>query len=523
MTNKKITIFLSVLLFLISIQIIYAQNISVPDEGLQSITPAEMKAHDYFLADDKMKGRDTPSSELDSCAAYIAEQFKSYGLKGAVSPDNYFQYFNLLRTSLSAPNTFSLTTPKGTKPYRIKYDFVPLHTTANKKIENASIVFAGYGITAPEYNYDDYKNIDVNGKVVLIYKNEPQINDSTSIFDGTKNTDYSKIRVKIETAMEHGASGIIFLPDPTKPFRKPPNSWPSLMRHAPKKAVPLTLEESDNKKLVCVSIGKALSNDLFAETGKTSLDLFYQIDKTLKPNSFEIPDKKVTIQTTLIADRTPVKNVVAMIEGSDPLLKNEYVVIGGHYDHIGTQHGKVYNGADDNASGTSGVLEVAEAFAECREKPRRSVIFITFAGEEKGLFGSRYFADNPVPCTTKQIVAMLNLDMISRNDSNEVAIIGSGTSNSLKKINEEANQKYVHMKLAYDQEQYFLNSDHYSFYKKGIPVLFYNTKMTPDLHKPTDDPEKIIPEKMAKIGKLVFSTAWIVANKTDKPDFIKIR
>jgi len=523
MKKSKLIALLCAVLLISANQIALSQSINVPDQGLKSITPKEMKAHVYYLADDRMKGRDTPSPELDSCAAYIANQFKSYGLEGVASPDNYFQYFNLGRTSLSSPNTFFLNQAGTEKEYRIKYDFVPMHNTANKKVANVKIVFAGYGITAPEYNYDDYNGIDAKGKVVLIFKNEPQINDSTSIFEGLKSTDHSKIRVKTENALEHGAVGIIFLPDPKKPFKRPPNSWPSLMRHAIKDAVPLTLEETETNKLVCVNIGKNLAKDILSETEYTCKRLFMEIDSTLSPCSFEIPDKTVTIQTSLSSHPIPVKNVAALIKGSDPVLKNQYIVIGAHYDHIGTQNGNVYNGADDNASGTSGVMEIAQAFSVCNPPPKRSVIFITFAGEEKGLFGSRYFAGHPVPCKAKDIVAMLNMDMISRNDSNEVAIIGSGTSNMLKKVNEQANKNYVHMKLAYDQERYFLNSDHYSFYKVGIPVLFYNTKDTPDLHRPTDDPEKIIPEKMAKIGKLVFSTAWIIANSPEKPDFIKIR
>ncbi|RKY78328.1 hypothetical protein DRQ07_07735, partial [candidate division KSB1 bacterium] len=397
MKKRKFIAVLFILLFIVS-QIAVSQDIKVPEEGLKSITPEEMKAHDYYLAADRMKGRDTPSPELDSCAVYIANQFKSYGLEGAAAHDNYFQYFNLVRTALSTPNIFILNVTGSEKKYRIKYDFTPMHNTANKKIENKKLVFAGYGITAPEYNYDDYKGVDVKGKVVLIFKNEPQANDSTSVFEGLKRTDYSKIRVKTENALEHGAAGIVFLPDPNRPFKKPPNTWPSLMRHAMKDAVPLTLEENGGNNLVCVNIGKNLAKDILSGTGKTCAGLFRQIDSTLSPCSFEIPGKTVTLQTSLNSHPIPVKNVVALLKGSDPVLKNQYIVIGAHYDHIGTQNGNVYNGADDNASGTSGVMEIAEAFSKCNPPPKRSVIFITFAGEEKGLFGSRYFAGHPVPC-----------------------------------------------------------------------------------------------------------------------------
>jgi len=503
--------------------VVSAQDVSVPQKGLDSITPGEMKHHVYVLADDGMQGRDTPSPELDSAAAYIAGEFESYGLEKLTPENGYYQYFNVLRSKLSEPNTFSICTVGDSEEYRLKYDFVPMYTTANSKVDNKEVVFAGYGITAPEYGYDDYEGIDVQDKIVCMFKNEPQMDDSASVFEGLKSTDYSKIRLKTENALEHGAVGIIFLSDPTKPFRRPPNSWPSLMRNAPENAVPLTLEEHNDKKLVCMSVGRNLSNDLFEGSGMTPLSAFDAIDSTGAPCSMVLSGRTVTMQTMLDANPASVKNVAAMIRGSDPALQNEYIIIGGHYDHVGVQNNEIYNGADDNASGTAGVMEIAEAFACCGEKPKRSVIFIAFAGEEKGLFGSRFFASNPVPCKAGEIVAMLNMDMISRNDSNEVAIIGSKTSNFLKEANEKVNTRYVHMDLAYDMDRYFLQSDHYSFYKIGVPVLFYNTKDTPDLHRPTDDPEKIIPEKMSNIGKLVFSTAWITANSPEKPDYIKVR
>jgi Zn-dependent M28 family amino/carboxypeptidase len=166
-------------------------------------------------------------------------------------------------------------------------------------------------------------------------------------------------------------------------------------------------------------------------------------------------------------------------------------------------------------------MEVAEAFASSKTRPKRSILFLTFSAEEKGLYGSRHFTNEPL-FPIENIVAMLNMDMISRNDSNEVAVIGTPSSSDLKAVIEKANES-VGMSLAYDQERYFLQSDHYPFYRKGIPVLSFNTKDTPDLHRPTDDPEKTNPEKMARIGRIVFATAWMVANRAERPGFTKFR
>lgn len=509
---------IALILFLNLPFILWSQEI--PKEGLLSITPEEMKAHVYYLASDDMKGRNTPSPELDTCAAYIAHEFASYGLEPIGTDKSYSQSFNVLRARLADPNILTLTTSKGDTNYRIKYDFVPLHLTANRKI-TAPIVFAGYGITAPEYNYDDYSSIDANGKIVLIFTNEPQEKDTTSVFDGAKRTDHSKLLIKVENAMDHGAVGLLLVSTPIHRFRRPPNPWPSLMRNAPEDAIPLTLEEKTEKRIVCMRIGKELADDLLEGTGYTYEEIHQKIDETLTVQSFQIPEKTITMETVLDAEKFPTQNVVGFLEGVDPDLKKEIIVIGAHYDHVGVSNDSIYNGADDNASGTAGVMEIAEAFTQCKTRSKRSLLFMTFAGEEKGLFGSRYYTDDPL-LPIENTIVMLNLDMISRNNTNEVAIIGSPTSSDLKAINEQANET-IGMKLAYDQENYFLNSDHYSFYRKDIPVLFYNSKMTPDLHKPSDDPEKIIPEKMAKIGRLVFSTAWMVANRTERPNFIRVR
>jgi hypothetical protein len=517
--SKRICFSLIFTVFLLTTSSALCQD--VPEESLLSITPQEMKAHVYYLASDNMKGRNTPSPELDTCASYIAKQFLSYGLTPVGSDGSYLQSFNLLRTQLAEPNTITLQTPAKKTDYKLKLDFVPLHITANRKVTDLPVVFAGYGITAPEYNYDDYADFDVKGKIVVIFTNEPQEKDTTSVFMGRKTTDYSKLRIKVGNAMDHGAAGLLLVSTPIRRFRKPPNPWPSLMRTPPKNAVPMTLEEKADKKIVCLQIGRKLVDNLLEGSGRTLENLHNEIDETLIPQSIELPGKRVTIETSLAADKARTQNVVGFWEGHDPELRDEIVVIGAHYDHVGVANDSIYNGADDNASGTAGVMEIAEAFTISKIKPKRSLLFIAFAGEEKGLFGSRYYTDDPI-FPIENVVAMLNLDMISRNDTNEVAIVGANTSPDLKEINEKCNEK-VGITLLYDSDSFFMNSDHYPFYKKNIPVLFYFSKPTPDLHQPSDDPEKIIPEKMATIGKLVFSTAWTVSNRKEKPNFVKLQ
>ena len=493
---------------------------SIPPKGLESITAPEMKNHVIYLASDQMRGRDTPSPELDSCASYIAGAFDSYGLLPVSEDTLFYQHFNLLQARLSEPNTLSILGEEETG-YVLKDDFVPLHTTANGSV-TAPLVFAGYGITAPEYGYDDYDGIDAEGSTVLIFTGEPHEKNSSDVFEGLSNTEHAKIHNKVQNAIDHGAVGLLLVSSPIRRFRRPPNPWPSLMRHAIANAVPLTLESRRGKRIVCVRIGKQLADDIIAGSGHSIESLHSAIDSTLNPQSFKIVGKNISMETQLTADQIPTQNVVGLWEGSDPVLKEEVVIIGAHYDHVGVRNDTlIFNGADDNASGTAGVMEIAQAFSESTHRPKRSVLFITFAGEEKGLFGSRFYTDSPL-FPSSRTVAMLNMDMISRNAPDSVGIIGAETSTFLKDANEKANEN-IGMKMEYGPDEYFMRSDHYPFYQEGIPVLFYFTGPTPDYHQPTDDPDKVLPEKMARIARLVFSTAWIVADSKETIDFKRVQ
>lgn len=515
--NRKFFVLIIFISSVLRATILVSQEI--PKEGLNSITPEDMKKHVYFLASDEMRGRNTPSPELDSCAAYIASEFASYGLK-PVSPSNsYFQTFNMVRNKLSDPNKLTVTKNGEKSTFEIKDDFVPLQTTASNKV-SGPMVFAGYGITASEYNYDDYAGIDVKGKIVLVFTGEPQEKDSSSVFNGRRRTRYSRTEVKVDYAKEHGAIGLLLVTNPDKRFIRPPNTWPSLTKKGSKKTR-LHVEGDENDKIVGMQIGRDLFEFLMEESENTAKEIHQKIDDTLLPQSFEIKNMTILMETHLGAIKYPTQNVIGLWEGSDPVLKEELIIIGAHYDHVGVRQDTViYNGADDNASGTSGVMEIAEAFTKCSTRPKRSVIFMTFAGEEKGLLGSRFYTEHPF-FPLANTAAMLNMDMISRNDQNEIAIVGSKSSSDLKALNEKVNEK-LGVELDYSQDQFFRQSDHYPFYSKEIPVLFYFAKPTEHLHKPTDDPETVDPEKMAKIGQLVFSTAWAAANMEGRPNYEKV-
>ncbi|OQX87798.1 hypothetical protein B6D60_03205 [candidate division KSB1 bacterium 4484_87] len=500
----------------------FAQKIT-PAEGLQAITADSLYTHVAYLASDKLQGRNTPSPGLDTAAAYIARYFQYCGLKPVEKAGGYFQKVPLLKMKLADKTSqkFVLTVNGEAHPFALKKDFVPLHLSANREI-TAPVVFVGYSITAPEFNYDDYENVDVKGKIVLAFTGEPQEKDSSSVFDGIKRTDHSKLINKVMNALDHGAVGFIYVTNPRHQFHRPPNPWPSLLRRRLKNAVPLTLGEKEENKLIAVQIGRNLAEEIFRPSGRTMKQVYAAINENLQPQSFAIKNVSASISVKLNSEKFWTQNVVGLLEGSGPKLKNEIVVIGGHYDHLGARGDSViYNGADDNASGTVGVMTLAKAFSQCHKQPARSILFITFAGEEKGLFGSRYYTGTDPLFPLENTIAMINLDMIGRNDTSKVEIYGGDQSPDLKKIFLEVNEEIKLPHRFVESKKLSGGSDHMSFGRKNIPNLFFFTGFHKDYHKPTDTAEKITTEHMAQVIKAAFGVAWQVANMPQRPKFVE--
>jgi len=513
---------ISVLLLTLYFNLItLASSNGPPRSALDSIRPADVRRHIDFLASDSLKGRDTPSEGLNIAADYLVAEFKRYGLQPLRG--SYFQKFNVNRVRLGDDSYLKLAkTGQPETSFHIKREFMPYGFTTNSTAEGG-LIFAGYGITAPEFNYDDYQNIDVKDKVVLIFRHEPGEKDSTSVFDGMKSSAHFQLRSKVENAIAHGAAALLVVNDPLNHRSMRPRGfpWPSLYKKIPADAIPLTLSLSADKKIPVVQVGKKFINRIFG--GVDSLKAIQkEIDSSLRTISFEIANFTVNLKTSIKIESETTKNVVALWEGSDPKLKDEAIVIGAHYDHDGVKKidfdpGKdnIFNGADDNASGTAGLLEIAQAFSMA-PRPKRSIIFIAFAGEEKGLFGSRYYVEKPLWSLT-DTKAMFNMDMIGRNDGDKLTVIGFTRSPGLNDVNKSENQ-FIGLKLEYNGEQFFRRSDHYNFARKKIPVLGYHTGEHEDYHKVTDHADKINEGKIAMIAKLLFRTAWQAAdtNRTFK-------
>ncbi len=491
------------------------------ETGLERISAENIRENITFLASDSLKGRNTPSPELDIAGEFIADKFKQYGLKPVNG--SYFQKVEFVRVDLGDENYFEVVKNGESKSFKIGDDFVPFNF-GDGEIE-AGVVFAGYGITAKEYGYDDYDGIDVKGKIVIVLRDEPQEKDSASVFNGANPTRYSFPRYKVQNAFEHGAIGVVILPDPLNHLVLKPRgySWPKIFKNLPRTSLPIQLAYQQRSLLPAVEAGEEFIKEIFGDV-QVLKDIQKSIDETLKPKSFEIENVKLKMKISFVKENVYANNVVGLIEGSDPELKDEIVIVGAHYDHVGYfsptavgSAGKdsIYNGADDNASGTVGMLEVARAFGLSKVKPKRSILFIAFCGEEKGLLGSRYYVDNPL-FPIEKTIAMVNLDMIGRNSIDSLILIGWSYSEDMKRIAEEENRE-IGFKFSYDGEKDFPRSDQANFARKGIPVIFFHSGEHEDYHKVSDEVGKINFSKIEKVAKLCYRVVYRIANSNIRP------
>jgi Zn-dependent M28 family amino/carboxypeptidase len=479
-----------------------------PRTVVGEISGTRFKDNVAFLASDEMKGRGDGTPELEKAAEYIASQFRLSGLPPAGEADTYFQKFEV--TTGSDIGTHNEVIVDGA-PLRLQQDFVPIRFSSNSHIESP-VTFAGYGITAPELNYDDYAGIDAKDKVVIVFRHNPQESDPHSRY-----ALHAELISKAINARQHGADGIIFITDPNNHSGEDDAVGP-----ATKNAEP------DDVGIASIHARRDAVAKLFTQAGKSLADLQKEIDSSLKPISFELPAARINISTDIVRARKTVRNVLAAIPGSDPQLKNEWVVVGGHYDHLGLGErdslapsliGQVHHGADDNASGTAGVLEIARVVA-ANPHPRRSILFMTFAGEELGLLGSSYFVNHPTIPLDK-VAAMINMDMIGRLQNERLYVGGVGTSTDFKSWMETLNRP-LGFNLDFSDTGYG-SSDHTSFTIKRIPVLFFFSGLHSDYHKPSDTADKINADGARKILSLVYLSLDRLANAESRPQFVQVQ
>jgi hypothetical protein len=504
----------------------------------ENITADQMRDYLYFVASDAMEGRETPSRGLDTVAEFLKLQLSRWDFKPAGDDGTFFQKIAVRYESPDPANT--LLSVDG-KQFVFGDDFFRAAGTGSA---NALMVFAGNGWVVKSKNLDPYAGTDIHGKILVLYS-EAFPNRSTLIatpsgvtaadVSGTKGVDWSD---PLTYARKNGAAGILVVASPqvqsgwsgVRQFYSRGSAFPEKLRDAPAEgANPLPI------MLVSSRVGDAI----FEGTAMTpaTATTATTINKTVSMTAVNKVDTKWT------------QNVVALWEGSDPVLRNEMVAIGAHYDHVGTNPNapgddKIYNGADDDGSGTVAVLSMAEALAKSKIRPRRSILLVWHCGEERGLWGSEYFNKFPT-VDIKKVVSQLNIDMIGRSldpnnvikcdasrkrcneelsKADEIYVIGTEMmSSTLAAVTKGTNDSYLKLSYNYkyddprDPNRFFFRSDHFNYAQNGVPIVFWFDGVHEDYHQPSDSPDKIDYTKMQKVARTIFLTMWELAALPQRP------
>ena len=504
--------------------------LSSPGAGLiaaEHVSPAlaRLRADVTFLADDAQEGRAPGTKGIEAAADYIAAAFQDAGLKPAPGADGYFQPFTIGGNArLGTPLALSLVGPEDkTLKAEPKVDFTPLAIGTGGTLDGVEVVFAGYGITAKDdekkLDYDDYAGLDVKGKAVLILRREPQQDKDDSPFDGKRTTNFATFRHKATNAFQHGAAAVLLVNDAAG------------LKDDKDELLGFTAAGPElNSNIPFLMLSRAFADKLLADAGQPTLkELEAQIDADLKPRSKPLDGWKLDAE--VVIERKPVetKNVVGVLEGAGPLA-DETIVIGAHYDHLG--HGgllsgslaflskDIHNGADDNASGTALVIELARRLAKRADPLPRRVVFIAFSGEERGLLGSAHYVEHPL-YPLESTAMMFNFDMVGRlNEQKELTVYGTGTTPGIDTLVDALGKSsgFVIKKIA----DGFGPSDQQSFYVKDIPVLFAFTGTHRDYHRPSDDTERINFQGMERIADFAELLVLDLARRPERPAFVKV-
>ena len=501
-----------------------------------TIRQQELRQHLSVLASDEYQGREVGQAGQKKAAAYLVQQFQALGLQGPVA-DNaapYLQPFTLVR-STSAPGGYLAVQGRRFEWLRDFFSYGPQPSSFPASTAGQP-VFAGFGIE--EAGYSDYAALDVRGKDVLVLMGEPQDPRGRSLLSGGRvgssaSSSWTSGVRKVRVAKRRGARSVFLLTfAPAATFQRQAAQIAPLLRE-PVFSLPDPGPEILDSLRDDVPAGIGVyfaSQELGLAMSGTDLPGITQYAQRIaeagRPVAAQFQPPPFTIQLPESRQDLATENVLGFLEGTDK--KEEVLVISAHYDHLGMKHDTIYNGADDDGSGTVAVLALAKAFALAKKEghgPRRSILFLANTAEEEGLFGSQYYTGHPV-FKLENTVADLNLDMIGRTDKKHrktpgfVYVIGADKlSSELNAINEAANQRYAHLLLDYsynrpnDPEQLYYRSDHYNFAKHKIPVIFYTAGLHPDYHKATDDIEKIEFGPLEQRARLVFYTAWELVNR----------
>lgn len=497
---------------------------SLAHDLAETITTDDLYRHLSYLASDEMEGRETGEPGQKKAAAYLAEMLVGMGFPAIGENGGYYQTILFIRQKWS---DISMNNNGQDVRHLREFYSIPSQNNSRSEVAINELVFAGYGIDAPGYN--DYEKLgDVTGRHLLIFAGEPRDKDGNYRLSGndTPTATWSdNLETKLATAYERGVA-TVFIIDPD--FRS--NVGKIRRQILDGRMQMAETRESERQLANSVFITPQLAKDLLGKKYRNVVKSRKRIERSGKLKSIAIP-VNLTLTQEKDVNELVGENVLGYMEGNDPDLKDEIVVFSAHYDHIGRRGDDIFNGADDNGSGTSTVLEVAQAFVEAKKigkGPRRSVLFVWVSGEEKGLLGSKYYVNHPI-FPLENTVVDINVDMVGRVDEKHadnpeyIYVIGSNRlSTDLHDINEDMNQRFTKLELDYtynaedDPNRYYYRSDHYNFAERGIPSIFYFNGTHEDYHRSGDTVDKINFDKMSKIAQLIFHTGWEIANRNDR-------
>ena len=506
-----------------------SQRVSRPVDLIQ---PADLKADIYFLASDEMAGRSLASPEDRIATDYIAAEFMRLGLKPMGKNGSYFQELQVLSGEPDRERlALSAKIGETEHSFTLDKDFRLTRQSLRSTKACGAVAFAGYGIDAPEYGYDDLSGVDVKGKIVLVFNREPQANDAGSRFMGALDTYHAFFWEKIELLRKQGVAGVLLIED------RPPREVKPIPASSPRAAGgPSYALAGEMWDVPVFTVKREVADQLLAPGGKTADELQAKIDAELHPHSFEVARSSVCMTKAYTGVETrPGRNVVALLEGSDPRLRAQAILVTAHHDHMGVAGGHIFHGADDNASGVAGMLEVARAMVKGKVRPKRSVLFIAFDGEERVFLGSYFYVTHPL-VPLGQTAAIFNLDMIGRDENdanwplpadrnaNMVNVLGTRYNPGLRRAIDRQNERQT-LKLDYkmdtiDPDSLWSRSDHFWFAARHIPQVEFQTGLHEDYHTDHDTWDRINYPKLTRIARLVFLSVADLANSPQSIAFV---
>ena len=534
-TNINLRKAICSLLFCSAISLAFAQK-----EGIQSITIPDLESHLYFLASDELQGRATGESGFEIAANYLASQAKKIGLISIGDNKDFSQNYIVEENSSDMEaSSISIRYASGDSLV-MDEDFYMIMPPINENLNiSGEVVFAGYGINSEKFKYNDFTDVDVKDKILLVMDRAPMDESGTkSKFDDYNWNDLQNFNHKFPYISTLSPKAILLVFDPKSGHNCLSDVNPTFPKYLSSSK---SLKGSDDPMAMLygqipkfIIIHRNVAEKILEGTGMDLKTLQNLIDNTLEPHSFSVPGKTINFHLSVNKKETNARNIFGVIEGSDPKLKKEYLIYMAHFDHIGVDPaGDVYNGADDNASGSTALLEIAEAFLSDKNKTNRSIGFLWVSGEEIGLFGSKYYADHPI-IPLDQTSAIINLDMVGRtrtpadtgtNMDSDLSIVGGDTIGVLgglqSKILMDINkQTLIQMKMTGDYtyndpnhpDMYYFRSDHINFARHDIADLCYSTGTHKDYHQLTDSPDKIDYEKLKKVTDFAFMVGYNIAN-----------